>query len=201
MFQTRNRGFTLLEVMLAVAVLVLVGLGIYRFVEAALTAERVSMVNEREGARVEGFVAYLREQMQKTCGEIHGEPHRFQNVSSDELSWIARPGSGLLTRHAAGEWVVTITARPIANGEYELGMRRQDAERKRDAQWLPLLRGVRGFEVRYFDPLRREWMEKWIEIGMRPALVRIKLWRDPEPEPYEVVLPVPAKGRTGGGST
>lgn len=200
----KKSGFTLLEVLLAVCVLALVGVSIYRFVETTLTAVRVSAESERDRSLVTAFAGYLRTQMSALpsarAGAISGEPHRFNSISSDELRWVARPGSGLLTRHATGEWTVTLTARELEGGEYELGMRRQDVERKRDPNWLPLFRGVRGFEVRYFDGGRKEWVEKWTDLQMRPTLVRVKLWRDPLPEAYEVVLPIPAKAQPVGGA-
>ncbi len=205
MFSNRNAkssAFTLLEVMLAVCVLALVGVSVYRFVETTLTAVRLSTAAERERALGTAFVAYLRGQMlalpSARSGAITGEPHRFNDISSDELRWIARPGSGLLTRHATGEWVVTLTTKRLDNGEYELGLRRQDIEAKKSAGWLPLFRGVHGFEVRYYDQARAQWMEKWTNTESRPALIRVRLCRDPSPEAYEIVLPIPAKAQTTG---
>ena len=190
--------------MLAVLVLALVSLSVYRFVETTLTAVQVSTVSERERALTTAFFGYLRGQILTLpgtrAGALTGEPHRFSEVSSDELRWICGPGSGLLTRHATGEWLVTMTLKELKNGEQELGVRRQDIEGKRDAAWLPLFRGVRGFEVRYYEPTRKEWLEKWTDPQSRPALVRIKLWRDPSPEAYEVVLPVPVMTKTADGS-
>lgn len=197
---TKPSAFTLLEVMLAVCVIAMVGVSIYRFVDTTLTAVRISTASERERASGTAFFTYLRGQMLALpCareGAITGEPHRFSNISSDELRWIARPGSGLLTRHATGEWTVTLTTKELPNGEYELGLRRQDIKFKKDAGWLPLFRGVRGFEVRYYDEGRAEWMEKWTDTQSRPTLIRVKLWRDPTPEAYEVVLPIPAKAQS-----
>lgn len=200
----KKSAFTLLEVMLAVAMLALVGVSIFRFVETTLTAVRVSTESEKERSLVTAFAGYLRIQMlalpSARGGAITGEAHRFNTVSSDELCWIARPGSGLLTRHATGEWTVTLTAKQLEGGEYELGLRRQDVEGKRDTSWLPLFRGVRGFEVRFFDASRKEWMEKWTDPQTRPALIRVKLWRDPSPEAYEIVLPIPIKAQPAGGA-
>ncbi|XHR27279.1 MAG: prepilin-type N-terminal cleavage/methylation domain-containing protein [Chthoniobacteraceae bacterium] len=201
----RKSGFTLLEVMLAVALLALVGMSIYRFVETTLTAVRISAEGEKERSLIRAFAAYLRAQMlalpSAQAGAITGEPHRFNNLSSDELSWIAFPGSGLLTRHATGEWVATLTAKQIDGGEYELGLRRQDINRKRDAAWLPLFRGVRGFEVRYFDKSRKEWMEKWGDLQTRPTLIRVKLWRAPISAPHEWIIPIPVKAQPAGGAS
>ena len=196
----RIKAFTLLEVMLAVCVFAMVAVSLYRFVETTLTAVRVATASAREQALETAFFGYLRGQMlalpSARSGAITGEPHRFNNISSDALRWIARPGSGLLTRHAAGEWNVTLTTQELQGGEYELGLRRQDIDARKDPAWLPLFRGVRGFEVRYYDPSRAEWMEKWTDVVRRPTLIRVRLWRDPPPEAYEVVLPIPVEAQT-----
>lgn len=194
----------MLEVMLAVCVIALVGISIYRFVSSTLTAVRVSQEIDKERELITTFAAYLRGQMRTLpsarSGAITGEPHEFNRISSDEVTWIARPGSGLFTRHATGEWTVTLTTKALERGEYELGVRRQDVERKRDQNWLPLMRGVRGLEIRYFDARRKEWLEKWTDVQTRPSLIRVKLWRDPEPEAYEWVLPIPVKAQPAVGT-
>ena len=195
----------MLEVLLAVCLLGLVGMSIYRFVETTFSAVSRSTAAEQERMLATTFAGYLRTQIaalpSAEGGVISEESHRFQNISSDELRWIAGPGSGLLTRHAEGDWIVTLTAQPLEKREYELGMRRRELRGKRESDWLPLFRGVRGFEVRYFDAQRREWLEKWTETQRRPALIRVKLWRNPEPAPYEIVLPVPsARVQRNGGA-
>ena len=200
-----NRGgFTLLEIMLAVAILALVSMSIYRFVITTVDAVRISTEQVREKALMEAFAAYLRDRMQRLpkdrAGAVMGEAHRFNSVSSDELRWVSGPGPGLLTRSAEGEWYVTLTIQRMKGGkDYELGVRRQDVEAHSDAGWLPLLPNVYALEVRYFDRRAAAWMEKWTDSTVRPALVRVKIWRQTASDPYEVVLPIPTSLPTGTG--
>ena len=188
--------------MLAVAILSIITLSIYRFVTGTIAAVRISTDQVRDTSLMEAFVHYLREQMNSLPaarqGAILGEAHRFSGVSSDELRWISGPGPGLLTRNAEGEWNVTLTIQRVKGGkDFELGFRRQDIDARSEATWLPLLGGVNAFEVRYFDPRAQAWMEKWTDIAVRPALVRVKLWRGLSPDPYEVVLPLPVTPNAG----
>ena len=192
----RKRGFTLLEIMLAVAILSLIAVSIYRFVTTTIAAVRISSEQVRETSLMEAFMHYLREQMEALPamrqGALTGESHRFGGVPSDELRWIASAGPGLLTRNADGEWYVTLTIQRVKGGkEYDLGFRRQDVDARTETTWLPLLGGVTAFEVRYFDPRAQAWMEKWADVVVRPTLVRVKLWRTVSPDPYEVVFPLP----------
>lgn len=187
----KNPGFTLLEVMLAVFILGLVATSIYRFVQTTLFAVRVSTVQVRETVLMESFANYLRSLVQSFPPERHGiisgEPHQFDEVSQDELRWITGPGSGLLTRNAANiDWTVTLTTK-----KDELGIWRQDIEAKNDRTWLPLISGIHGLEVRYFDSRSQEWLDKWTDTVALPSLIRVKLWRTHSNDPYEVVLPLP----------
>src|SRR5689334_13596695 len=105
-WRKEGRGFTLLEVMLAVAVLGLVVISIYRFVETTLAGVRTTDEEFRDQALTASFGAFMRAQMEGLpvrLGAITGEPHVFNEVSSDELQWIANPGFGMMTRHATGE--------------------------------------------------------------------------------------------------
>lgn len=194
----RSRAaFTLLEVMLAVLILGMVAVSIYRFVLTITSAVQISTEHLRENELMEAFARYLRLQMQSLpttqLGAISGQAHRFNDVPSDELRWISGPGSGLLTRNATGEWNVTLTTKQLKGKDnYELGFRRESVDGKVTADWLPLLSGVTGFEVRYYDQRAAAWMEKWTDIAARPALVRVKLWRAPSLDAYEVVLPLPS---------
>ncbi len=188
-------GFTLLEIMLAVAVLGLVVISVYRFVETTLAGVRTTEVEFREQALTASFGSFLRSQMEGLpvrLGAITGEPHVFNNIPSDELQWIANPGFGTMTRHANGEYRVTLTVQePKGGGPLELGLRRQDIDNKAEATWFPLMKDVKGLEVRYFDSRAREWMEKWTDLAVRPTLIRVKLWRGASPDPHEMVLLVP----------
>lgn len=181
--------------MLAVGVIGLVVLSIYRFVETTLIAAQITSQQFRESAHVEGFSNFLRTQMQDlpvSLGAITGEPHRFNDISSDELRWLARPGSGMLTRYGRGEYNVILTTQPVTSGTgYEIGLRRQDTEAKEESQWYPLFAGVAGFEVRYFDARTQEWVEKWTDLTVRPNVVKVRLWLDGTADPHEMVLPIP----------
>lgn len=209
-------GFTLLEVMLAIAVMGLVSISIYRFVDTTLEATQVSVVRFQEEGHLEGFSHFVRSQLSDLpvgLAAIAGEPHRFNQISSDELRWLARPGSGLLTRFGVGEYYVTLTMQEKeGGGGQELGLRRQETTGNEKPSWYPLLGGVKEFEVRYFDGRTSEWVEKWTDVTVRPVIVSIKLWLEGEQEPYETMVTVPfaaasvqmpdwnARGGGGGGA-
>jgi len=185
----RRAAFTLLEVLLAVFILALISLGIHRFVRTTMDAVRLSTAQVRQRALMEAFANYLRSVVASLPpdlpGAISGEPHQFGEFPQDEWHWITGPGSSLLTINAVGGWTVTLTV-----NKGKLGIWRQDVDATTARTWLPLLDDIKGLEVRYFDTRTRQWVERWQELALRPALVRVRLL-SAKNGPYEVMLQFP----------
>ena len=191
-----QRAFTLLEIMLAVAILGMMALAIYRFVGANLIAVRLSAQLNEVDARYAGLVNLLSEQL---CdlppgqGTLMGEPFKFENRSRDEMTWICSAGPGLLTRYASGDFAVTLRPRAMAKGNrLELGIVREsqdDANPVDESQaWIPLLSDLNSVEIRYFDPRLNAWVDRWTDRGTLPHLVRLTIDRADSPVPWAAVL-------------
>ena len=191
-------GFTLLEVTLAVAILGMMALAIYRFVSTNLTAVRLSTEINETDARYEGLANLLIQQLQTLTpgqGALAGEPYKFSGRSRDEMTWVCKAGPGVLTRYAVGEYSVTLRLRPIEGSDkMELGIVREsedDVNPVPDNQsWVPLLTGVNSMEIRYFDPRLNAWVDRWTDRGTLPHLVRLTIDRPGSAVPWEAVLPL-----------
>lgn len=193
-----RRAFTLLEIMLAVVILGMMALAIYRFVGANLTAVRLSSQLNEENARYSGLASLLTAQLQDLPpgqGTLLGEPFKFNNRSRDEMTWICSAGPGLLTRYATGDYSVTLRARPMEKGDLlELGIAREsqdDGKPVAESQsWIPLLSNLDSLQIRYFDPRLNAWVERWTDRSTLPHLVRLTIERAGSAVPWEVVLPL-----------
>ena len=191
-------AFTLLEVTLAVAILGMMALAIYRFVSTNLTAVRLSTEINETDARYEGLANLLIQQLQALPpgqGALAGEPYKFSGRSRDEMTWVCAAGPGVLTRYAVGQYSVTLRLRPIEGSDkMELGIVREsedDANPVPDNQsWVPLLTGVNSMEIRYFDPRLNAWVDRWTDRGTLPHLVRLTIDRAGSAVPWEAVLPL-----------
>jgi len=79
--------------MLAVAVLSVVVLSLYRMVETTITAVRLSSQQTQENFFMDSFIQYVREQLQSIpqarAGGLTGEAHKFNDTPADELRWVA----------------------------------------------------------------------------------------------------------------
>ncbi len=192
-------AFTLLEVCLAVAILALVGLSIYRFLELNLQAIAFSTTRNTEALAMEALIATVQAELnalpepQAVPGALLGESHKFKDLPADEMMWVAGAGNGLFTEHAETEYNVTLRLLPDAATAKlpTLGLRRMLNEKDKEQNWLPLIDDVRALEFRYFDNRQSAWLENWTGRGARPALVRMRVWRRDEVDPYEAILSLP----------
>src|SRR5207302_6095129 len=86
----QRRGFTLLEITLAVAILGMMSLAIYRFMQSSMTAIRVSSDATAADAVYGGLRDLLTAQWQTLPpgkGALTGEPFKFNDRPRDEIRW------------------------------------------------------------------------------------------------------------------
>ena len=183
MFSRANRkeAFTLLEVMVAVAIVAMVTITIFRFVEANLTAIRFSKELAERDQRLEGFFAVIQSELLALppgrSGVITGQPHKFDAYWSDEMSWVCRPGNGLFTVHGLGDYKVTLKLQKAKQGDaWQLGFARSPEQAASPTEsWVPLIEDVQELRIGYFNSRLNAWLDKWTDLNARPSLVRVEL--------------------------
>ena len=197
----RRRAFTLLEIVLAVAILGMMTMVIYRFVASNLTIMRVSSAETVADASYSGLINLVTGQLQELpsgVGALSGEPFKFNDRPRDEITWICGSGPGLLTRYAPGEFIVSMRLRPMSEKaeRMEIGFLRKPRDAPEGStegeSWVPLLEDVRSLQIRYFDPRLNTWVERWTDPGMLPKLVRLVIGRADRGS-LEAIIPL---GRT-----
>jgi prepilin-type N-terminal cleavage/methylation domain-containing protein len=210
--RTSQRGFTLLEVMIATLIIALMTFGLYRFIGANLRALQYSTELHDERQSMHAFIKFLQVQLNdlapKRAGVLTGAPFKFNNLSSDEMTWLCGAGHGVLTDAGEEQYKVTLALQPVKRGSdvLELGLRREPAgtetEQRLDADfftrgssaqkynWLPLIRGIAQIKIRYFDPRLNAVVERWNDLNSRPSLVLLQIWRHADEAPFEATLEV-----------
>lgn len=195
-------AFTLLEIVLAVMILSMMSLAIYRFVNANLIALRISAEVNTVDARYSGFESLLATQWQSLpagVGALVGEPFKLNERPRDEITWVSSAGPGLLTRYAAGEYRVSMRLRPTVKDseKMEIGIARRPKTDETNAAeretWIPLLPNVQSLQIRYFDPRLNTWVDRWTDTVTLPRLVKVAIARTDSPAPWEAII---ALGRT-----
>jgi len=198
----RDRAFTLLEVTLAVAIMGMMALAIYRFVQSNLIAVSASAEVSAADARYDGLRELLLSQWQGLApgqGGLTGEPAKLNDRSRDEIRWICGAGPGVLTRYAPGDFMVFLRmqASRKRNGQYDLGLlRRPTGESEvvhENDTWVPLIEDIGTLKIRYYDPRLNIWVDRWGDTLVLPRLVKVTIGRKDAPVPWEVIVPL---GRT-----
>ena len=137
MFRARG-GFTLLEVMLAVAIIGFTTVGIFRFVQSTVRAVAVSVEDTEEQLRVDRLVALVQEEFYSLPARgqtnIQGESIKLNGADFDSIEWRSRGGPGLMTTAVSGEYRVKLRIQPVEknSNKYEIGYWRRPARLETD---------------------------------------------------------------------
>jgi prepilin-type N-terminal cleavage/methylation domain-containing protein len=197
----RSGGFTLLEIIVAVAILATMAMAIYRFVQSNIVAIRVSSDAIAADARYEGLRDVLMAQWQSLPagkGALLGDTYKLNDRSRDEIRWICGAGPGLMTRYASGDYVVSLRLQSEKNSDrYDLGLlrkpRNDSALSDAKESWVPLIDNVTSLQIRYFDVRLNTWIERWTDTGTLPRLVKVTVGRPDASVPWQAIIPL---GRT-----
>jgi hypothetical protein len=196
----RIGGFTLLEIMLAVGILGLMSLAIFRFVQANMTALRLSSDTAAMDSQYDGLRDLLTAEWQSLSPQqsrLYGEPFKLNDRERDWLRWNCTAGPGLLTRYAPGEFTVTLGLQPEneKSDRLDLGLLRKpkdssDVGEQHDT-WVPLIKNVSNLHISYFGPPNAPtaWVDR-LQGGQLPRLIKITVGRADSPVPWEAIIPL-----------
>src|SRR5436309_9756332 len=195
----KSLGFTLLEIILAMAIVGMMSLAIYRFVQSNLIAMRASSQASAAEAPYGGLRDLLTEQWQglpQGRGGLSGEPFKLNDRQRDEIRWKCSAGSGLLTRYAGGEFMVLLRLQPQSekSDQLDLGLLRKPADDtgagpERES-WVPLIKNVRSLQIGYFEPRLNSWVDRWTDSARLPRLVKLTIGRTDSSVPWEAIIPI-----------
>src|SRR5256886_2109904 len=198
----QRSGFTLLEITLAVAILGMMSLAIFRFVKSNRAALRVSADASMSDAQYNVLRDLLGPEWQSLTpirGKMAGEPFKLNDLERDEIKWNCSAGPGLLTRYAPDDFTVWLRLRPEndRSNQLDLGLLRKPQDDsgigEEHESWVPLIKNVSSFEIRYFDPQMNVWVDRWSNAFRLPRLVKLTVGRPDASVPWEAIIPL---GRT-----
>ncbi len=197
----RIGGFTLLEIMLAVGILGLMSLAIFRFVQANMTALRLSSDTAARDSQYDGLRDLLTSEWQSlspTRARMIGEPFKLNDRERDVITWICSAGPGLLTRYAPGEFIVALRLQPEneKSDRLDLGLLRKPKDAsdigERHETWVPLVKNVSSLQISYFNSNLgvNPWVDRWPNSPPLPALIKVTVGRVDSPVPWEAIIPL-----------
>ena len=186
-----RRGFTLLELLVAIVLTGVVALLVYGAVRAASDTEARLVTSRRHWQSHRGMRTLLEDALRNARPPMRAGAPAFSlqvatssaGVPQDRLTFVTRGGFPPLTADA--DWRVTIEPTPtgLSASAIPLGVRTP----LRLAAVLP---GVSGLEIRVLAPGTSEWNRQWAFPATFPRAVTLTFWTDSGPLPADGVLRV-----------
>jgi len=185
--------------MLAVAILGMMSVAIFRFVQSNMIALQFSSDTAAADAQYDGLRDLLTAEWQSLSplrANLTGEPFKLGDRERDEIEWRSTAGPGLLTRYAPGDFTVVLRLQPEnENGRrLNLGFLRKAQENSDTGEsretWVPLIKDVNSLEISYFDANANNWLPRWPLGGRLPLLVKVTVGRADSAVPWETIIPL-----------
>ena len=187
----RDQGFTLIEIVLGMAILGLIVSGIYAVAVGTVKLSNAVSESQNEEIRLHNFLRLLRRNFERMPGNatitmlpLNGNPPETDVVFYNyplAYYWPSVP---------AGSSRVVLMSRKSSRGTLDVGLLYLDEEAPEDYRssmggasqqpglWLNLLSDVMVFEWSFFDETlgdAGEWMPLWEDLQKRPSIVRLEL--------------------------
>jgi type II secretion system protein J len=173
-------GYLLLEVLLAVAVLSISVVMIFRIIQTTLKATADITFLQTQQRKVDGISQLLRrnfDSMPQSC--------TFQTRSANgslELIFRSAPFNFSWVTTGANYGTVVIAGRPLPDGRLALSVLQEsrdalnsyvDGSNEKKADWFPLMDDVEQLSWRFFDGQAGKWTSVWPNPASKPSLVEL----------------------------
>ena len=220
-----SSAFTLIEMTLAVAILAIISVTVYRFTDAAIRATGMSIQASEEDMACGGLRRLLAAQLAALPSNQNGaligvNTTRKGGGRRDALQLVCPAGNAVLTPDAKGYYQITLDLREMPRGSdhWVLGLERtpwsdddddddddtikpasttlQTGRLQLPSDWVRLMDNVSALEIAFFDSRLNGWVDKWTDQANLPNLVRVRVSLVGNPMPYEIVERVPGGGLT-----
>jgi prepilin-type N-terminal cleavage/methylation domain-containing protein len=182
---SRSRAFTLLEVMLAIAIFSMVMVAIYSSWMFILRATKVGQEATAQVQRRRMAVWTIEDAL--TCVQSYEASRRYytfvvQNGNDPLLSFTSRLPDDFPRNGEFGDFNVRrviFTVEPGPDSEKDLVLRQNPIlmDMSPDEQDHPLVlaRNVKSFVCECWDPNTTDWSKKWADTNQIPTMVRFTL--------------------------
>lgn len=182
----KNTAFTLLEVLLSVAIFLLLAGGIFAAVSVTMKAANEITLTRLESERIDAFQRFVRVLFSNLPGRARAELRVRQwegKGSVVELLLAPAPEFADFSRNAAETGGIALSAVPDGSGFFTLSLKNFGSElspEDRDRQlrgpgWIALLPGVQEIRWRFASSNMPGLQETWDANNGRPALADLEL--------------------------
>jgi len=198
-FFKKRKAFSLLEVMIAIAILAMLAGSIYGVLKGVIQMTAGMEEARSRQQQIEGILELCRRtfRMMPANAIWEGRLRRQDGKVLPEI--IIRDAPELLAWQKVEDFdaISVLGMRPQIGGLYSLSLLRvtQASELSQNpittaksSDWLTLVTDLSKIEWRYYDPRSGLWLDELPAGGLRPSAVELKLWLPEEEEPLVAVF-------------
>jgi type II secretory pathway pseudopilin PulG len=175
--QSATAGYLLLEVLLGLAILTIVVALVFRIIQTTVRVTTDVQYLQSEQEHADGLYELLRKHFDSIPRTAEFQTRRLQNAL--ELVFLEVPFHFSWTPSGPQFGSTVIGARRQADGRYTLAVVQEPEDAKvsyavsgdpANAEWVPIVGGLRECDWRFFDARTREWKTDWKDPGVKPVL-------------------------------
>lgn len=188
--KTRNqrgtRGFTLVEILVAMAIFALVMAAIYATWSLILKSKSIGEAATAQIQRERIAIRMIEEALMSTrsfAADIQHYAFVAENGENATLSFVARLPKSFPRSGRFGDFDVRRVTFALESGrnfgERELVLRQQpilmDLDEDEENHPLVLAKGVREMAFQFWDPRANDWVDEWVQTNQIPKLVKVSV--------------------------
>jgi hypothetical protein len=197
--RTNRYGFSLLEVTVALAVLMLVAGSIYGVLRGTLGLTAALEEERTRQEQIDGLIELCRKTFRMLPAEasLEGRVRREDGKLLPELIIRNAPETLAWDRVTDMEAISALGLRPQLGGLFSLGLLRttkpedinvEPVKLAKDGDWLTLVSDLEKAQWRYFDSRSGLWLDDLPAGSLRPNAIELSLWFPGEQEPLRAVF-------------
>jgi prepilin-type N-terminal cleavage/methylation domain-containing protein len=195
--KSASRAFTLLEVILSMAILAMLAASVYAITSSSISAARTAMDQQLVLRRLDAFLRVTRNAFLNLPGQgtITLEIGKGKGGEAESRLILGKV-QGLFGMPSLGGASLMLASKARSDGTRTICMVRiparlsdRELETALTAPGVPLLPKVRKPRWAFFQG--GEWKEEWPAGSPRPELVRLQLEIDEIPDPIEAIFYIP----------
>jgi len=192
-----SSAFTLLEVILSMAILAMLAASVYAITNSSISAARSAMDQQLVLRRLDAFLRVTRNAFLNLPGQgtVSLQIGKGKGGESEPRLILGKV-QGIFGMPSLGGASLMLAAKARSDGTRTICMVRiparlsdRELETALNAPGVPLLPKVRKPHWSFFQG--SEWKEEWPDGSPRPQLVRLQLEVDEMPDPIEAIFYVP----------
>lgn len=190
------RGFTLIEILMAMAIFALVLTAIYACWTLILKSKKIGMEASAQLQRERVAIRTIDEAL--SCvrsfqADLQHYAFLAENGSTPALSFVARLPESFPRSGRFGDFDirrVSISLESGSDGQRQLALRQtpvlMEMDRDEEEHPLVLATGVDKMEFEFWDQRKNDWVDEWTQTNQLPKMIKLSLEfvrRDPN-HPY-----------------